>query len=72
MERAEPAEIFAGFLQANVFADNPNNVGLLLDSLRSGTRFRHFDLGAQFYNRHRFAAAVFAFKTLIGHERMGF
>jgi len=72
VERAEPAEILTGLLEAHIFADNPNNVGLLLDSLRSGTCFRHFDLGAQFYNRHGFAAAVFAFKTLIRHERMRF
>jgi hypothetical protein len=41
MKRAKPAEILSRFLEAHVFAYNPNNVGLLLDPLRSGTRFRH-------------------------------
>jgi hypothetical protein len=34
MERAKAAEVFAGFLQADVFADNANNVRLLLYLLR--------------------------------------
>ena len=72
VERAKPAEILASFLEADVFADNPNDVGLLLDPFGSGTRFRHFDLRAQFYNRDGFAAAFFAFETLICYQGMSF
>src|SRR5260370_20436410 len=70
MERAKPAEILSRFLEAHVFADNPNNVGLLLDPLRSGTRFRHWTLGSQFYNRDGFAAALFSLERLFGDQRV--
>src|SRR5260370_34155166 len=70
MESAKPAEILSRFLEAHVFAYNPNNVGLLLDPLRSGTRFRHWTLASQFYNRARFAAALFSLERLSRDERM--
>src|ERR1700730_8935414 len=41
VERAKPAEILARFLKADVFAHNPNDVGLLLDPLRSAACFSH-------------------------------
>jgi hypothetical protein len=34
MERAQPAEVFASFFQADVFANNADNVRLLFDSIR--------------------------------------
>src|SRR5690348_13116921 len=70
MERAKPAEIFSRFLEAHVFADNPNNVGLLLDPLRSGTRFCHQILRPQFYNCDRFPSAVFRLERLLGDQRV--
>src|SRR5216683_2881109 len=70
MERAKPAEILSRFREAQVFAYNPNNVGLLLDPLRSGTSLRHWTLGSQFYNRDGFAAALFSLERLSRDERM--
>lgn len=70
MERTKSAEILTGLLEAHIFADNPHYIGLLLNPFRCGTCFRHFDLGAQFYNRHGLAAAVFRFEGLAFDERM--
>jgi len=34
MKRTQPAEILAAFFQAHVFADDPDDVRLLLDAIR--------------------------------------
>src|ERR1700738_1404922 len=72
MERTKTAEIFAGFLEAHIFAHNPNNVGLLLDPLGSRTSFGHLTLGPQFYDCDRFPASVFCFEGLFGDQGMSF
>ena len=56
MKRAEPGEILAGLLQTHVFADDANNVRLLLYAIRKRTSFSH-SMGA--------SSSVFHFRSAL-------
>lgn len=70
MKWTQAAEILAGFLQADVFAHNPNDIGLLFYALGNGSGFGH-RLWAQFYNRNCFSAAFLGLKRRFRDKRLG-
>ena len=69
MERAAAAEILAGLLQGDVFANNPNNVGLLFHSFGDRSSFCHF-LRTQFYNGDGSSSVVFGSEGMFFHKGM--